>query len=157
MTPSNIAGRSTAGSGKTRGPHSGATKRNSSAAVFYDDQLPGGSGTHESACEVGGVPAPVRRDSETVGVVLGWPNLKEILMKYKEEGKGVNMCKALEELQASARAEGEKIGIECGIEQRNCDVIRSMQEEGIELEKICRISGKTVEEVQEILSKKTNL
>lgn len=95
--------------------------------------------------------------AETVGVVLGWPNLKEILMKYKEEGKGVNMCKALEELQASARAEGEKIGIECGIEQRNCDVIRSMQEEGIELEKICRISGKTVEEVQEILSKKTNL
>ena len=76
-----------------------------------------------------------------------------MVVKYEEKDESVNMCKALEELTALARAEGEKAGIERGIEQKTYDMIWSMQEEGIELEKICRISGKTAEEVQEILSK----
>ena len=85
--------------------------------------------------------------AEVLGTVLGWSDPKKSLMKYEEEGKGVNMCKALEDLKALARAEGEKIGIE----QNTYDMIWSMHEEGIELEQICRISGKTAEEVQEIL------
>lgn len=61
-------------------------------------------------------------------------------------GKGVNMCKALEDLLAIER--------EKGIEQNTYHMIWNMQEEGIELNQICRISGKTPEEVQQILDRK---
>ncbi len=61
-------------------------------------------------------------------------------------GKDVNMCKALEDLLAIEREKGEKIGIE--------NMIWNMQQEGIELDRICRICGKTAEEVQQILESK---
>lgn len=61
-------------------------------------------------------------------------------------GKDVNMCKALEDLLAIEREKGEKIGIE--------NMIWNMQQEGIELDQICRICGKTAEEVQQILESK---
>lgn len=92
--------------------------------------------------------------AEAIAVVLGWSDPKEIRMKYEEKGKGVNMCKALEDLLTIEREKGEKLGIEQGIEQNTYNMIWNMQEEGIELDRICRISGKTVEEVQQILGKK---
>ena len=61
-------------------------------------------------------------------------------------GKDVNMCKALEDLLAIEREKGEKIGIE--------NMIWNMQQEVIELDRICRICGKTAEEVQQILESK---
>ena len=85
--------------------------------------------------------------AEAIAVVLGWSDPKEIQMKYEEKGKGVNMCKALEDLLAIEREKGEKLGIE----QKTYDMIRNMQKEGIEMDRICRISGKTVEEVKRIL------
>ena len=48
------------------------------------------------------------------------------------------------------REKGEKLGIE----QNAYNMIWNMQEEGIELDRICRISGKTAEEVQRILGSK---
>ena len=56
------------------------------------------------------------------------------------------MCKALEDLLAIEREKGEKIGIE--------NMIWNMQQEGIELDRICHICGKTAEEVQQILESK---
>ncbi len=79
--------------------------------------------------------------AEAIAVVLGWSDPKEIQMKYEEKGKGVNMCKALEDLLT--------------IEQNAYNMIWNMQEEGIELDRICRISGKTAEEVQQILGSKS--
>ena len=117
--------------------------------------------------------------AEAIAVVLGWSDPKEIQMKYEEKGKGVNMCKALEDLLTIEREKGEKLGIEQGIEQgiergieqgiergiaqgiergneQNAyNMIWNMQEEGIELDRICRISGKTAEEVQRILESKS--
>ena len=109
--------------------------------------------------------------AEAIAVVLGWSDPKEIQMKYEEKGKGVNMCKALEDLLAIEREKGEKLGIEQGIErgieqgiergikqgieQNAYNMIWNMQEEGIELDRICRISGKTAEEVQRILESKS--
>ena len=109
--------------------------------------------------------------AEAIAVVLGWSDPKEIQMKYEEKGKGVNMCKALEDLLTIEREKGEKLGIEQGIEQgiergiaqgiergieQNAyNMIWNMQEEGIELDRICRISGKTAEEVQQILGSKS--
>lgn len=61
-------------------------------------------------------------------------------MEYEEEGKGVNMCKALEGL------------IQKGKEQATCDIIVKMHKAGITLEKICEIAEKTPEEVNEILN-----
>ena len=61
-------------------------------------------------------------------------------MEYEEEGKGVNMCKALEGL------------IQKGKEQATCNMIVKMHKAGIALEKICEIAEKTPEEVGEILS-----
>ena len=55
-------------------------------------------------------------------------------------GKGVNMCKELEEFLA--------------IEQNTYQMIWNMQEEGIELERICRICERTPEEVRRILDRK---
>ena len=92
--------------------------------------------------------------AEAIAVVLGWSDPKEIQMKYEEKGKGVNMCKALEDLLTIEREKGEKLGIEQGIEQNAYNMIWNMQEEGIELDRICRISGKTAEEVQRILGSK---
>ena len=92
--------------------------------------------------------------AEAIAVVLGWSDPKEIQMKYEEKGKGVNMCKALEDLLTIEREKGEKLGIEQGIEQNAYNMIWNMQEEGIELDRICRISGKTAEEVQRILESK---
>ena len=92
--------------------------------------------------------------AEAIAVVLGWSDPKEIRMKYEEKGKGVNMCKALEDLLAIERGKGEKLGVEQGIEQNSYNMIWNMQEEGIELDRICRISGKTAEEVQRILDRK---
>ena len=89
--------------------------------------------------------------AEAIAVVLGWSDPKEIQMKYEEEGKGVNMCKALEDLLAIEREKGEKLGIERGIEKNTYNMIWNMREEGIELDRICRICGKTAEEVQRIL------
>lgn len=106
---------------------------------------------------------------------MGWSDPKEIQMKYEEKGKGVNMCKALEDLLTIEREKGEKLGIEQGIErgieqgiergiaqgiergieQNAYNMIWNMQEEGIELDRICRISGKTAEEVQRILESKS--
>lgn len=78
-------------------------------------------------------------------------------MKYEEEGKGVNMCKALEDLLTIERKKGEELGIEQGIErgieQNTYHMIWNMREEGIELDRICRICGKTAEEVQRILER----
>ena len=88
--------------------------------------------------------------AEAIAVVLGWSDPKEIRMKYEEKGKGVNMCKALEDLLAIEREKGEKLGIE----QITNNMIWNMQREGIELDRISRISGKTVEEVQKILGNK---
>ena len=88
--------------------------------------------------------------AEAIAVVLGWSDPKEIRMKYEEKGKGVNMCKALEDLLAIEREKGEKLGIE----QITNNMIWNMQQEGIELDRISRISGKTVEEVQKILGNK---
>lgn len=65
-------------------------------------------------------------------------------------GKDVNMCKALEDLLAIEREKGEKLGIE----QNTYNMIWNMQQEGIELDQICRICGKTAEEVQQILESK---
>ena len=73
------------------------------------------------------------------------------------------MCKALEDLLTIEREKGEKLGIEQGIErgieqgieQNAYNMIWNMQEEGIELDRICRISGKTAEEVQRILESKS--
>lgn len=113
--------------------------------------------------------------AEAIAVVLGWSDPKEIQMKYEEKGKGVNMCKALEDLLTIEREKGEKLGIEQGIErgieqgiergiaqgiergieQNAYNMIWNMQEEGIELDRICRISGKTAEEVQRILESKS--
>ena len=113
--------------------------------------------------------------AEAIAVVLGWSDPKEIQMKYEEKGKGVNMCKALEDLLTIEREKGEKLGIEQGIErgieqgiergiaqgiergieQNAYNMIWNMQEEGIELDRICRISGKTAEEVQQILGSKS--
>ena len=101
--------------------------------------------------------------AEAIAVVLGWSDPKEIQMKYEEKGKGVNMCKALEDLLTIEREKGEKLGIERGIaqgiergiEQNAYNMIWNMQEEGIELDRICRISGKTAEEVQQILGSKS--
>ena len=89
--------------------------------------------------------------AEAIAVVLGWSDPKEIQMKYEEKGKGVNMCKALEDLLTIEREKGEKLGIE----QNAYNMIWNMQEEGIELDRICRISGKTAEEVQRILESKS--
>ena len=70
-------------------------------------------------------------------------------MKYEEEGKGVNMCRALRELLEEEWEKGEKQGIE----QNTYSFIISMHEENIELDKICRICGKTEEEVRQIIEK----
>ena len=95
--------------------------------------------------------------ADAIAVVLGWSDPKEIQMKYEEEGKGVNMCKALEDLLTIERKKGEELGIEQGIErgieQNTYHMIWNMREEGIELDRICRICGKTAEEVQRILER----
>ena len=90
-----------------------------------------------------------KETAETIAVVLGWPDPKEIPMKYEEKGKGVNMCRALRELLEEEWEKGEKQGIE----QNTYSFIISMHEENIELDKICRICGKTEEEVRQILEK----
>lgn len=65
-------------------------------------------------------------------------------MEYEEEGKGVNMCKALEGLIQKGKEEGK--------EETTRDMIVKMHKAGIALEKICEIAEKTPEEVGEILS-----
>ncbi len=80
-----------------------------------------------------------RETAETIAIVMGWSETEKNNMEYEEEGKGVNMCKALEGL------------IQKGKEQATCDMIVKMHRAGITLEKICEIAEKTPEEVNEIL------
>lgn len=92
-----------------------------------------------------------RETAEMIAIVLGWSETEKSNMEYKEEGKGVNMCKAMEELLKREREIGEKTGIEQGIELTMCDMALKMWKAGINWETICQITGKTTEEMQKIL------
>lgn len=89
-----------------------------------------------------------RETAETIAVVLGWPEPENVAMKYSGKGDEVNMCKALEELLTREREIGEKTGME----QNMRDIIIKMRDIGIEMDKICQVTGKTQEEVQQYLS-----
>lgn len=66
--------------------------------------------------------------------------------------KGVE--KGIEKGRAEGRAEGIEKGVEKGRTETQFFMIQNMYRAGISIEKIGEVSGKTAEEIQEILKEK---